>query len=47
MIRIIIGLLLPILFGILLFIINPIFGILWTIWIIGVAIFTLKRNKRR
>ena len=43
--RMIIGLLLPILFGILLFVINPIFGILWTIWIIGLVIYAVKFKK--
>lgn len=44
MLRILIGLIAPIIFGILLFFINPIFAILWTIWIIGVAVYTVKKN---
>ena len=47
MLKIIAGLLVTILFSIIPFLINPILGILWVLWLVGVAIFTLKRNAKR
>ena len=46
MIRAILGLIPAIIFGIILFLINPMLGVLWILWLVGVTIFTLKRNKR-
>lgn len=37
--------LLPFIIGIPLFFINPIVGVLWTLWFIGVAIYTIKFKK--
>ena len=39
------GLIPAIILGIILFLINPIIGVLWVLWLVGVAIFTLKKNK--
>ena len=44
MIRAILGLIPAIIFAIILFIINPIFGVLWTVWIVGVSIFAWKKK---
>ena len=43
----ILGLIPAAIVAIILFIINPIFGALWVLWLVGVTIFTLKRSKRR
>jgi hypothetical protein len=40
----IIGLIPSIIVAIILFLINPIFGVIWVLWRIGVAIYTLKRR---
>lgn len=42
MFRIIVGLLAPVLFGLLSFAINPIFGVLWAICITGVVIYAVR-----
>lgn len=47
MIGAILGLIPALIVAIILFLINPIFGVLWILWLVGVTIFTLKRNKRR
>lgn len=39
------GLIPAIILGIILFLINPIIGVLWVLWLVGVAIFTLKKKK--
>lgn len=46
MIRALLGLMPAILLGIVFFLINPIFGVLWVLWLLGVAIIILKRNKK-
>ena len=45
--RILGGLILTILFSIIPFLINPILGVLWVAWLIGVAIYTIKKNRGR
>ena len=40
------GLIPAIILGIILFLINPIIGILWVLWLVGVAIFTVKKKKK-
>lgn len=44
---VILGLIPAIVLGIILFLINPILGVLWVLWLVGLTIFTLKRDKRR
>ena len=39
------SLLVVVLFSIIPFLINPILGVVWVLWLVGVAIFTIKRNK--
>lgn len=39
------AIILPFIIGILLCFINPIIGVLWILWFIGVAIYTLKFKK--
>lgn len=46
MFRAIWGLIPAIIFSIILFIINPIIGLVWILWLVGVTIYTLKRNKK-
>ena len=41
----ILGLIPALIVAIILFLINPIFGVLWILWLIGVAIYTLKKKK--
>lgn len=41
----IIGLIPAIIVAIILFAINPIFGVLWILWLIGVAIYAIKFKK--
>ena len=43
--KILIGLIAPVLFTALLFLFNPILGVLSTIWFIGVAIYAIKKVK--
>jgi hypothetical protein len=45
MIGAILGLIPAIILAIILFLINPILGVIWVLWLVGVTIFTLKRNK--
>ena len=33
--------------GIIAFLIHPVVGVLLVLWLIGVAIFTIKKNRRR
>ena len=33
------------LFSIIPFLINPILGVVWVLWLVGVAIYTIKRNR--
>ena len=44
MLKVIWGLILPIIIGIILFAISPILGILWTIWMTLVIIYTLRKD---
>ena len=46
MIKVISGLLSAIIFGIILFLINPILGVLWILWLVGLTIYTLKKGKK-
>lgn len=39
------GLFPAILFSALVFLINPVIGVIWVLWLIGVAIYTLTRNS--
>ena len=41
----IMGLFPAIILGIILFLINPILGVLWVLWLVGVMIYTLKKKK--
>ena len=43
----ILGLIPAVIVAIILFIINPFIGALWVLWMVGAAIFAVKRNKRR
>lgn len=36
-----------IIIAIILFLINPFIGALWVLWLVGAAVFAVKRNKRR
>jgi hypothetical protein len=45
MIGAILGLIPAIILAIILFLINPIFGVLWILWLVGVAVFTLRKKK--
>ena len=44
-ISILLGLIPPILLTVILFLINPILGVLSTVWFTGVAIYAVKKNK--
>ena len=43
----IMGIFPAIILGIIFFLVNPIIGVLWVLWLVCVTIYTLKRNKRR
>ena len=40
------GLFITVLFSIIPFLINPILGVLWLLWLAGGAVYTIKKNKR-
>lgn len=42
----IIGLIPAIIVAIILFAINPIFGVLWILWLVGAAIYTITFKKK-
>ena len=42
----IIGMVVVMLFSIIPFLINPILGAVWLLWLVAVAIYTIKKNKR-
>ena len=42
--KILVGLILPILVAIVLFLINPILGILWTVWMVLAVIWSINKN---
>ena len=44
---IIISLIVVALFSIIPFLIHPLLGVVWVIWLIGVAIYTIRKNRRR
>ena len=44
MLKVIWGLILPVIIGIILFAISPIWGILWTIWMTLVVIYALRKD---
>ena len=42
--KVLVGLILPIILGVVLFIINPLLGVLWTIWMVIVVIYALRKD---
>ena len=42
--KVLVGLILPIIVGIILFIINPLLGVLWTIWMVILVIYALRKD---
>ena len=44
MFKAILGLIAPIIFGIILFIINPILGVLWALWLIILVIYVFRKD---
>ena len=42
--KVLVGLILPIIVGAILFIINPLLGVLWTIWMVIVVIYALRKD---
>ena len=45
MIRALLGLLPAIIVAVILFLLNPILGVLWVIWIVGLSVYTWKKKK--
>ncbi len=45
MLQAILGLIPALLLGLVFFIINPLLGVLWALWLVGVTTYTLKRKK--
>lgn len=44
---IIINLIAVVLFSIIPFLINPLLGVAWVLWLIGVAVYTVRKNLRK
>ena len=47
MIGAILSLIPALLVAVVLFLFSPVFGVLWVLWLIGLTIYAIKKNKRK